>query len=255
MGYALLGIENLIVWLLFVATVLACIGRLHRRWLRSILWLLVVSILLLAYMALTIFTAFLHFQKVSVVGWFWCTLILTVFFLVGCIWLVRSGLRQDDQESAPTVAGTWPRGKLAIALGVAVALHLMTFWNIDLAARQQLEALRGEAGALALSVAPSRVSDRDNAAIVYEQAFEGLFPMNSREKALKEKWKRWTNPGETGLDVKEPDLRQFLQSNAGRIALLNKAATKPGCYFEHDYHWPTFAMPLPEIQLCGRSAP
>ena len=53
MGYVLLWIESLIVSLLLVATVLACVGRLHRRWLQTALWLPAPLLLLLFYTALT----------------------------------------------------------------------------------------------------------------------------------------------------------------------------------------------------------
>ena len=254
MGCALLVIEYFILDLLIVATFLACIGRLRRRWLRTVLWLTMAAVILLSYTALTVVVVLLHDEKVVSIGWIWWMLILDVIFLVGCIWLAYLGLRRDKQESAPTVAGTWPRSKLVIAISVVAALNLITYSNIDLSSRLQLEALRGEAGALALSVAPPRIPDRDNAAIVYEQAFEGLLPMKSQGKSLQEKLEQWTNPGETGLDVKDPDLRQFLQDNAGRIALLHKAAAKPGCYFERDYHWPTIYMLLPEISPMRKAA-
>ena len=51
MGYALLWIENLAVSLLLVATVLSCVGRLRRRWLRHALWMPVPVVLLLWYAA------------------------------------------------------------------------------------------------------------------------------------------------------------------------------------------------------------
>ena len=91
------------------------------------------------------------------------------------------GLRRQS-EPALIRAGSWPRGRLAIALSVVVALHLMTFWNLDLAARQQLASLRIEAGALALWVAPPRVPDRDNAMVLYQKAFETMGGNGSRPR-------------------------------------------------------------------------
>ncbi len=247
MGYVLLGIENLIVALLLLATAFALIGRLHRRWLRIALWMPLVLLLMLVYASAAALAATLNVKGVAIVGDFWGVPLLSIAFFIGCIALMAWGLRRDTSESAPTVAGRWPRGKLSIALAVAAVLNAMTFWNMDLAARQQLDALRGEAGALALSVAPARVLDRDNAAILYERAFDGLFSTDSKSDPPHEQWDAWTGPDASTVDPNDAELRQFLQRNAGRIALLHKAASKPGCYFEHDYSWPTIDMLLPEV--------
>jgi len=56
MGYVLLWIESLAVSLLFVALVLACVGRLHRRWLRHALWAAVMMVLLVVYGAMVVST-------------------------------------------------------------------------------------------------------------------------------------------------------------------------------------------------------
>jgi hypothetical protein len=252
MGYALLWIENLIVAMLFAAVILADTGRLQRRWLRNAIWAIVAMAMLSIYVGLTIAAAWLEFREVTIGTWFNPAWTLAVGVLVGIVWLSIVGLRGVEGLSAPTVAGTWPRGKLTVALAVALALHLMTFWNLDLAARQQLDALRTEAGTLALSVAPPRIPDRDNAALVYERALEALpsedFPPRPHwDKDLMQKWKKWTQAAPDALDLKDPDLRRLLRSHATTINLLHEAAGKPGCYFEHDYFWPTWWMLLPEV--------
>ena len=61
---------------------------------------------------------------------------------------------------------------MAFALIVVLVLHAMTFWSLDAAVKRQLIAVRAEAGTLALSVAPLRVPDAQNAALVYQDAFE-----------------------------------------------------------------------------------
>ena len=173
MGYALLLIESLAWSLLLVATVLACVGRLRRGWLRLALALPAPLVLLVIHVVLTAIAA--HFQFVHRIGgWFYPMLALTICVLVGTVWLLIRGLRRADVDPAACAAATWPRAKLAIALVAAVTLYGMTFWNLDSAARQQLAGLRVEAGAVALSVAPPRVPDRDNAALVYQRAFEAM---------------------------------------------------------------------------------
>ena len=49
----------------------------------------------------------------------------------------------------PTVSGSWPRGLLAILFGAAVALHVTTFSNLELALQRQFETSRGRGGDLA----------------------------------------------------------------------------------------------------------
>ena len=108
-----------------------------------------------------------------------------------------AGLRRDADAAVPRAA-TWPRGKLAAGLAVAIALHLMTFWNLDLAVRQRVETLRVEAGAIALSVAPVPVLDRDNAALLYEQAFQAR-PRRRGPRPYAEKWSAWLQRRPRGL--------------------------------------------------------
>ncbi len=265
MGYFLLLLESLTVTLLLTATVLACVGRFHRRWLRLALGLPLPLALLIAYTALTVGAAYLQILGVSD-RWFYPMLALTVAFLAGAIWLLVRGLRGvgDERRAA---AATWPRGKLAIALGVAAALHAMTFWNMDLAARQQLAALRTEAGALALSVTPPRMPDRDNAAVIYQQAFEAMGRHDDNpaapgswewdepwKEAWKKRWTTWDETGEPALDPHDPELRRFLARQAAALTLYRQAAAKPGCHFDRDYGRPTIAMRLPELALLRNGA-
>jgi hypothetical protein len=141
----------------------------------------------------------------------------------------------------------------------------MTFWNMDLAARQQLATLRAEAGALALSVAPPRVPDRDNAAIVYQQAFEAMGRHKASASGCREassggwewekqwadawdkKWATWQGSEKIGFDLHDAELRRFLKRQGGTLSLLRQAAAKPGCSFDRDYGRPSFDMLIPEL--------
>ena len=128
----------------------------------------------------------------------------------------------------------------------------MTFWNLDLAIRQRLETLRAEGGALALSAAPPRMPDRDNAALVYQQAFEKMGDSSSWPKAYAEKWCHWLyadarfRPDATVFDPKDTELRAFLKQQAAALDLLQKAGDKPGCYFDRDYSRLSFDTSLAE---------
>jgi hypothetical protein len=270
MGYVLLWIENLAVSLLLVATVIACVGRIRLRWLRLAIWFSVGLIVFLPYLVLTIATGifkFFHFYDVG----FYPILLLMLSYLVGTIWLVYIGLRTGGAEPGAVPAASWPRGKLALAFGVAVALHLMTFWNLDLEARQQLAALRTEAGAIAMSVAPPRVPDKDNAALLYEQAAQALNAAIERmpkepekdksqtelgsAQVMKNAWDRWLDSmDKPDFNPQDPELVTFLQQQSGVISLLLKAAKKPGCYFEHQYDRPNIEMLFPELHTTRQNA-
>jgi hypothetical protein len=254
MGYVLLWIENLAMSLLLVATVFSCVGRLRRRWLRDALWMPIPVLVLVWYAFLVYLATELTFfgHNLLPARWFGAVVALAVSFLVGVVWLRCRGLRRIDGEIGLPLAATWPRGKLAIALGVALALHLMTYWNLDLAVRQQAENLRSEAAALALSVAPPRIADNDNAAILYEQTYEALRPLAPFDKPSP--LDEFGDPTEPRFDSKNVELRKLLKQYSAVLRLLREAAQKPNCYFEHDYAWPTLTTLLPEAQYLREAA-
>ena len=224
-------------------------------WLRAAAVLIALAPLVI-YAALASLAAVLHFKNVASGALFPALVMLTVAYGFGAAAVLVYGLRRQTE---PTLvrAGTWPRGRLAVALLVAAALHLMTFWNMDLAARQQLATLRAEAGALALSVAPPRVPDRDNAAIVYQQAFEAMGRKDSPhglqwekqqwQDAWEGKWTAWHDSGKPDFDLNDAELRRFLKRQGGTLSLLRQAAAKSGCSFDRDYGRPSIDMLIPEL--------
>ncbi|HEY4760029.1 MAG TPA: hypothetical protein VIH42_05555 [Thermoguttaceae bacterium] len=254
MGFVLIWIESLAVSLLIMAFVFALTGRIHRRWLRLIIWIPIATFIFLIYLALTILTGALKFGHLPDFMWFYFTLSLMLTYAAGVICLSIAGQRKASGESSVIASATWPLGKLAIASGVAAALHLMTFWNMDLEARQQLASLRAEAGALASSVAPPRIPDSDNAALLYEQAGQALssalnINYSDNFQSKNEEWNIWADSmNKPDFNPQDPALVRFLQQQDGTIALILKATKKPGCYFEHDYNRPSIAMLLPEFR-------
>lgn len=236
--------------LVFVAVALVWMirGR-ASRWIQVVLSVLAMLLPLAAYGAVTGFAGYL---KKHVPGTqFPVLLALTVLFAAGAVWTVCCGLRRSNEDPAVAAAATWPRGKLAIGLGAMLVLHLVTFGNLDLAIKQQLAVLRAEAGALALSVAPARIPDRDNAGLVYQQAFEAMGP----EQAWNADWDpRWSD-GLTKFDPQDRALRELLDRHAPALALLREGGRKPGCYFDRDYGRPSLDMLLPEVTRMRQAAP
>ncbi len=248
MGYAVLWIENLSVSLLSVALVTACVGRLHRRWLQLTLWAITFATVALSLISVTLLSGSLAYQHQTwAIKWFVALLALTFSFTIGSLWLRVRGLQRCD-DSAVSIAADWPRGKFGIFLAVAVVLHLMTLWNLDLAARQQLEGLRLEAGLLGQSVAPRPVADHDNAAILIQQASEAMGPEGGWPKAFTEWVNCRANQDDGIIERLSPQLQQVLHDWRGVLVLLHEAASKPSYYVDRDYHQPTMNIPLSDLQ-------
>ncbi len=275
MGYLLLWLESLTCSMLFISVAVACIARLSGRRRRFAAATLAILLPFAYYTALTTLDAIVEIRYRVQAGWFWPAVVLTLAYLAGAIVLSTRGLMRAARDDRP-LAASWPRGKLALALAAAVMLHTMTFSNLDANAKQSLATVRAEATVLAMSVAPLRLPEQENAVLVYQQAFEafganvgatGLWPPIWHEacEALTspaepkvdlrhirgeqpEHIRDETLPPTPAFDFKNPALGDFLAQHAGELALVRLATAKPGCYFDRDYARPTFDIPLPEIQ-------
>lgn len=267
MGYVVLWIESLAVSLLLAALLVAAIGRLRGVWRRRVWGVLVLLPIFVTFALLTSIDGLFESRKRVHTGLFWPLLSLTFAYLVGAAVISRRGLRIQAMENMPA-AVSWPRAKLALVLLAAVVLHIMTFANLDAAARQSLATVQTEASALAASVMPERVPDGENAAVVYQQAFDAMGP--------KDEWPQvWRNavdalqPAKTRSDddaeaaegqavtpfnFQAPELIEFLKDHAGELALFRVAAARPGCYFDKNYARLSFDMPLVELQQLRRAA-
>ena len=245
MGYLLLWIENLAVSLLFMAWLTACVAHWQRKWHRGLAWMIIViMVIFVGFNASAVVTGTVKLFQPRNIPWFYQQILtLTICFLIGAILLLIKGLRRISNVETTLVASAWPRGKIFVACSVAFALLLMTFWNISLEIERTLSSLRTEAGAMAFSLAPPRIPDNENAALIYERAYEAL-----RGSDLQDKWFDALDADPPTLDAKDTELTQFMQRIGGVILLLHEAANKPGCYFEHDFSWPTYSMLLREEQ-------
>jgi hypothetical protein len=253
MGYFLLWLENLGLSLLLTATLLACIGRLQLPRVRLALRTAVVFVLTLVYIGLTCPAAVVELgQRPIKIGLLYPFLALTLCYGVGGIWLAISAMKRAEDDPEKVAAARWPRGKLAIALAATFCLHVLTFMNLDAAVQQRLVGVRAEASALALSVAPERVPDRDNAALVYNAAFESFGPSQELNKQWNELLQRFETQGKD-FDPKEPEVAKFLDAHAGTLILLREAAKIPACSFDRDYGRPSVDMILPELHRIRQS--
>jgi hypothetical protein len=232
-AFLLLWLEGLAVAVLFAALVTACVARWSRRWLQVVVvvlamfWPVAFGAVLTWGMGLLWF----HRQFSLPTNWFAYFLSWTLVLVgVACVVIVR-GLRRTGAEAVPA-GRAWPRGSLALGLGLAVILMGITVSNMDLAVKAQLGTVRAKAGALALAATP-RVTDRDNAAFVYEQASAALTPLTKLPPPWQAKTDVWFGHEADKIDFKDGDLKAFLASQQHALALLRKAGAMPGCHFEH----------------------
>jgi hypothetical protein len=246
MGYAVLWLENLAVVLLLTATAVALSSRWKWTVLRLGLPLLVALLILAGHAGCTVLVAWLWPKRLGS-EWLCPLAAITLCSAIGIGWILLVGLRRGREDRSRPRAAHWPRARLASGFALVLAMYLMTFWNLDLAVRHQVSALHAESGALALSVAPARVPDRDNAAVVYAQALQAVGAPATWPKAFYEKWGKWVDPGQPGFDPQDTELRAFLKQQAGTLALLREAGQKPACYFDRDYGRPAVDMLLPEL--------
>lgn len=171
-------------------------------------------------------------------SWFGYTLSWTLLYMAGAAWVLRLAWRRG--EGGVRAAAGWPRSRLALAAGAAVMVNAMTLWNLDLGVRTRLNDLRTEAGALALTVAPPRVAEQENAALIYMQSFEALPESSKWPQVWHEKHVRWIS----GLDAQkapadmgavDTDLTAFLAAHEPSLKLVRRAARMPACEFERDW--------------------
>jgi hypothetical protein len=117
--------------------------------------------------------------------------------------------------------------------------------NLDVAVKAQLAAVRVEAGAKALALAPPRVPDAQNAAPVYRRAFAALTPKDQLPALLRDRAAAWEKYDRAAFDPSDKEQREFLESQQRGLALLRAAAALPHCVFERDWTSDTAPIDLP----------
>jgi len=246
MGHMLIWIESLTAALLLAALATALAARRRTRWAQALVAVVPSLWPLLVYAACVVGAGWLAFEMDMRPNYFAYSLLLALAYVGGAAWLLVKGLRRDEGGKPEALA--WPAGRIAVALGVALALQAVTFWNLDLAARLHVAALRSEAGALALSAAPPRVPHHENAATLYEAAFEAMGKPADWPEAWDKQWSEWIK--DEHRDEFDPDdegLRPFLAGKQPALALLRRAAAMPGCDFDRNYAQPSIAWVIPEL--------
>jgi len=246
MSYGLLWIEGVAASLLGVAAVVAVSARISRRLWAGLFLLVALALLGVILGAPLALSAVLKFGARLAENWFGYCLSLFIVVFVGAVIILWRG-RKRPAPGAARAAALWPAGWLWVALLAMIMLHVMTFWNVDLAVRNDAANLRTEAGAMLLSVAPPQVEDERNAAVLYEKAFARIKQDPSLQGAD-------SLLNQDDVDAAGPAVAQLLNRHAITLRLLRQASTMPECRFDHDFAHPSFSMLLPELNYCRNGA-
>jgi hypothetical protein len=227
MGQIFLWIELLVVSCLMVAVATVDGARRKRVWSR---WSIIVAGVLapmgcwaaVAYMAIWLrLTA-----RVGPMARPWVLLALAEIFITVAVLILRRGLRNRR-------AANWPAWKLNLLFAFMCILSAITFFGLDLAARDRLGRLRDRADSIMAATFPPRIPDSQNAARVYELAFESL-DMDTDSNIID-----WAFPVCKWLDSRDPSnrpsdtqIREILRKYSRGLKQLRRAAGMGQCSFE-----------------------
>ena len=239
MSYCLLWIETLLACLLFAAMLITVGLRSKTRTARALC--AVVALLPLIPLAIPLSVILLfagasrYASGVGLSGFVWAIAPLACY-LAGAIPIRIIAGRRDVAGARRSFS--WPLGRIAAAWLVVVSLIAMTLWNLDLRAQMEIQALRAEAGAIALSVAPPQVPDSANAAWVYEE--------------VDKQFKAATTPADKDIDYSDLDIRSgqmtdYLQRQHQTLETLRRAADMPQCRLSYDYGQLGFDVIVPKV--------
>ena len=243
MGYALLWIENLAVALFFVAAMTSVIARMRKKWVRNLCASGLIFVASMFYLFISSGLILNTYLGHITLWLFHPFLALSLFAIGGGFWLALHSMLPSKGGLAGPRAAAWPRGKLFAGFFVALALQMITFWNMDQNVKQRMATLRVEWSAVAQSLMPPHVPDRDNAAIPYQQAFDLI---EKEHKTWDKSFYRWFDDAtkenaDTPFDFKTAEVRRFFNERVEIFSLLHRASDRSICSFERDFGppgWP-----------------
>ncbi|MCY2926533.1 MAG: hypothetical protein NT031_14055 [Planctomycetota bacterium] len=244
MGQILFWLEAAAAGVLLAAlrtTINARINRWQWRWLVGLGYLVVMFLFWLATAGITIVAhAFARTSGLPLIG----AVLGLAGFLAGSIVVRIRGRRKNADEPTRRVAADWPAARLAWAALAAAILTGMTFWNLDLAARQEMAVIHAEACMTAMSVTPPRVSDSQNAAPLYRRAGE----LMKADPGWQELVDQWLHPSAGGFNPTDEKMLAFLARHADSLDLLRQGADLPGYDDGLPFNLRRWQMELPPLE-------
>jgi hypothetical protein len=177
-------------------------------------------------------TAFLRFVGGMRHGGFNSTAALVVCYLVSAAIVVAVGTRRD--QTGARRARSWPLWRLVLALLVVAGLIVMGYWNLSRQMQAEVQALRKEAGALAVSMAGPPISDSANAASQYRLAHD-------QYQAAVAAGDKPDEYAYTRMDPQSAEVAAHLQRQQQALETIRRAAEMPACRLQADYSHPSLS--------------
>jgi hypothetical protein len=240
MNFALLWIDALAVSLLWCATLAACACRIRSRWVKWILLLVVIGVPLFPLGTFALAAMRMKFVMRIQPDWFGYALSLLLAYLIGASLILWQGRREPGLTPA---AANWRRGPLALSFAIAIGVGYATLLNMDFALRARCAVVSVEVNSIYLATLPAITSDSQNAAPLYEEAFDRLKQDQDLEVQVQNPP---TGNGEN-FDPAEPATIAFLKHEAKTIARIRRAAALPACRFDEDLSQPDIAVMLKHL--------
>lgn len=249
MGQFLLWVELVIASVLYVALGQAICARLawkSFRWPCNGLWCL---LLLVPWAGVLAIFGVMYKEYPSVCGQAFISAVLAALvMLIACTRTILTARKNSPDDSQPASLH-WSPGKLSVYWLITFLLACGTFWVMDQMVAQHMNPVRLEASQLALAVMPEHVADKDNAAPLIDQAAGMLKALGNQttpdKRTFTSETDLWLNPQEGPYNPVDPQMLEYIQKAQPAIALLHKAAAKPGYDPGTLFNPPDFTILLP----------
>jgi uncharacterized membrane protein YiaA len=228
MSFILLWIETLLATTLFAAMMITPGARRESRLTRVALYAVGLGLPALFLGYLVVMFGLIRFVAGLRGHGFWMAVLLLLAFVASFV-VVRTIAVRPDATGLRRAMG-WSVTRITTAFLVCLTLLGMTFWNLALQAQVEIQDLRTQAGALALSVAPPPVPDSQNAFLVYQQAterYQSAATEEDKQTDLRD------------LDPRSPQAAAYLERQKKTLELIRRAADMPQFYPGLEYAMPT----------------
>jgi len=226
MDFAILWIFCLSFFLLIVAFSLSLAAGFKKRLWQYLISGLPTGAILIFLFGITVLLWVLRTDNIKPLWLFPYALSMTLFYIIGIIIVFRWGMKKENTTS---LAGKWPKCRLAFFSGLLVCFTIGSYLYMDLKVLIELAKIRAESAAKIQNQLPPRLPDHLNAAGLYERAGEGI-KIQTGEK--RPEWFYQAEPAAyKPLSAEAFELKERYKHT---LAIVRKASTLPGYYFEMD---------------------
>jgi hypothetical protein len=165
--------------------------------------------------------------------------------IAAAVIVINYAQKPSPQTDVP-IARTWRINRLALGSLAALLITGMTFWNLLLSVRREMDTMRVEARTIFNSVSPPRVPDSMNAAVLYKQAYEIMDQHENENRNWNQSVSNWLYD-EKLFNPEDKEMLSFLNKHQPILKLLHEAAERPACNFGIEYTYPYIPVTLPPL--------